>query len=194
MASPPTPDFPGLLARLTEALDGRDLPFMLIGGQAVLLHGDARLTRDIDVTLGVGPDHLPEVLKACRELGLIPLPENVDAFVRSTFVLPAEDPTTGIRVDLIFSTTPYEGQAIARAVRVTVGGAEVPFATAEDLIIHKLFAARPRDIEDAAGVVRRNGPVLDWRYLARWCDEFATVPGREAMTELLDGLRRDAQP
>jgi hypothetical protein len=40
-------------------------------------------------------------------------------------------------VDLIFSSTPYEQQAIARAESVMLGGVAVPFATAEDLIIHR---------------------------------------------------------
>ncbi len=40
---------------------------MLIGGQAVLLHGRPRLTEDIDVTLGLPPDQLPRVREACAE-------------------------------------------------------------------------------------------------------------------------------
>ncbi len=122
-------------------------------GHAVLLHGEPRLTQDVDITLGVDPTHLPDVLAVCEELDLEPLPPDVQDFVRSTFVLPAADRETGIRVDLIFSTTTYEAEAISRAQPVEVGEALVPFATAEDLIIHKLFAGRPRDIEDAGGVV-----------------------------------------
>lgn len=189
MASRPAPDFAGLLARLTRALGARDIPFMLIGGQAVLLHGDARLTQDVDVTLGLGPAGLPDVLLVCHEMGLRPLPEDVAGFVQRTFVLPAADAATGIRVDLIFSTTPYEIQAIARSVRVALGGEEIPFATAEDLIIHKLFAGRPRDLEDAAGVVRRRGPHLDWGYMADWVSRFAEVPGREDLPSVLEQLR-----
>ncbi|HJS43580.1 MAG TPA: hypothetical protein VJ755_08920 [Gemmatimonadales bacterium] len=77
-------------------------------------------------------------------LDLQPLPDQLEAFVRETFVLPARHAPTGLRVDFIFSTTPYERQAIGRAVHVDLGGEPVPFASAEDLIIHKLFAARPR--------------------------------------------------
>lgn len=190
MTSRQTPDFAGLLARLSGAFDAHRIPFMLIGGQAVLVHGEPRLTQDIDVTLGVGPSRLHDVLAVCSALGLAPLPEDVTAFVQTTFVLPATDPATGIRVDLIFSTTPYEAEAIGRAERMDVGGGTVPFATAEDLIIHKLFAGRPRDLEDAAGVVRRKGPGLDWAYLRKWCEAFARVPGREAMPDLLAELRR----
>lgn len=191
MTVPRSPDFAELLARLTRALEAGDIPFMLIGGQAVLLHGEPRLTQDVDVTLGVGPSRLEDVLALCAEAELEPLPEDVGDFVRSTFVLPVRDGSTGIRVDLIFSTTPYEARAIERAERVDVGGARVPFATAEDLIVHKLFAARPRDLEDAAGVVRRKGPELDWDYLERWCEDFARLPGRERMPGLLDRIREE---
>ena len=165
---------------------------MIIGGQAVLLHGEPRLTQDVDVTLGVGPSRLPDVLAACEEMSLEPLPEDVVEFVKSTFVLPVSDAQSGIRVDLIFSTTPYEAQAIARAERVDIGGVKVPFATAEDLIIHKLFAGRARDFEDVVGVVRRKGAELDWEYLDHWVSEFAALPGLEELPARLDELRREA--
>ncbi|MGH7543396.1 MAG: nucleotidyl transferase AbiEii/AbiGii toxin family protein [Gemmatimonadota bacterium] len=189
MASHREPDFGRILGALTRALEGRDLPFMVIGGQAVLVHGQPRLTLDIDITLGVEPDRLVTVLEICAELDLDPLPEEVEPFVRETFVLPALHEETRIRVDFVFSTTPYERQAIQRAVRVEIGGTEVPFATAEDLILHKLFAGRPRDREDALGVVRRQGKKLDWSYLDRWAREFATVPGREGIVEEIQRLR-----
>lgn len=162
---------------------------MLIGGQAVLLHGEPRLTQDVDVTLGVGPERWSELIDACVDIGLEPLPDDVQRFVERTFVLPALDESTGIRVDLIFSTTPYETQAIGRALRVRIGGEHVPFVTAEDLIIHKLFAGRPRDLEDAASVVRRKGPELDWDYMRTWAETFAQVEGREGMPAQLEELR-----
>jgi predicted nucleotidyltransferase len=192
MASLQAPDFSRFIARLARTLEEHGLPFMLIGGQAVLLHGRPRLTEDIDVTLGVAPDQLPAVLAVSGALGLEPLPRRPEEFVRATFVLPASDPPTGLRVDFIFSTTPYERQAIARALHVTVAGVAVPFATAEDLILHKLFAGRALDWEDAIGVVRRTGNTMDWEYLRQWADEFATVPGREDLPARLSQLREEA--
>ena len=191
MASPP-PDVTGLLAALTSELDRRLLPFMLIGGQAVLLHGLPRFTADVDVTLAVGPAALGELLAACDALALTPIAppaESLESFVRRTFVLPARHLASGVRVDFIFSTTAYEAAAVARATRVPLGGAAVPFATAEDLLIHKLFAGRPRDVEDAEGVVRRQAARLDWSYLERWVGEFGAVPGREGMPAALARLK-----
>jgi hypothetical protein len=166
---------------------------MLIGGQAVLVHGQPRFTDDIDVTLGVGPDTLPVLREVCDELQLTPLPDDVSGFVAETFVLPARHSDSGLRVDLIFSTLPYEAQAIRRAVRIRVGGTEVPFATAEDLLIHKLFAGRPRDLEDAAGIICRQRDQIDWAYVSAWVKQFAEIPGREGLPSALEQLRRMAQ-
>jgi hypothetical protein len=189
MDSHQSPDFSGLIARLAVALNGHGIPFMLIGGQAVLAHGEPRLTQDIDVTLGVDPSRLEDVRAVCDELDLEQLPEDVEKFVRSTFVLPARDANSGIRLDLIFSTTPYETQAIGRAVLLEIDGVSVPFASAEDLLIHKLFAGRPRDIEDAVGVVLRKGEDLDWDYMNHWVRQFAEIPGREDLPDRLAALR-----
>ncbi|MGH7676647.1 MAG: nucleotidyl transferase AbiEii/AbiGii toxin family protein [Gemmatimonadales bacterium] len=192
MASRRSADLPALLAALARALAEAGFPYMLIGGQAVLVHGRPRLTEDIDLTLGAAPDRLADLVAVCDSLGLVPLPPHFERFVRETFVLPCRDSATGMRVDFIFSTTPYERQAIDRAVRVQVGGEAVRVAAAEDLILHKLFAGRARDVEDAESVVRRKGRELDWAYLSRWATEFSRVPGREALPEQLARLK--AQP
>lgn len=88
------------------------------------------------------------------------------------------------------SKSAYERQAIDRAEKVEMEGVEVPFATAEDLLLHKLFAGRARDLEDAESVVRRKGADLDWDYLERWAREFAAISGREDLPERVDALRR----
>ena len=98
---------------------------MVIGGQAVLLYGEPRLTRDIDVTLGVGTERLNSVLELLDEIPLRSLPPDLEAFVGRTMVLPALHEASGVRVDLIFSFTPYEREAIARARAVPLGDVDV---------------------------------------------------------------------
>ena len=190
MGSNRPPDFVQFIAGLGRGIAERGFPYMLIGGQAVLLHGRPRLTEDIDVTLGLAPADHAGVLELCDDLGLTPLPEDVATFVKETFVLPARHGDTGVRVDFIFSTTPYEQHAIERSQQVEVGGVAISFATAEDLIIHKLFAGRPRDLEDATGVVQRKGRDLDWSYLEHWVEQFSSVPGREELASQLADLKR----
>lgn len=163
--------FDRILFRLGVCLDKNNLPYMVIGGQAVLLYGEPRLTRDIDITLGVGADHLDRLLRAIEQIPLKPLPEDTSTFVRQTMVLPALEETTGIRVDFIFSFTRYETQAIKRGNKVKILGQDVCFASVEDLIIHKIFAGRPRDIEDVRVVMLKN-PGIDIRYVEGWLKEF----------------------
>ena len=78
---------------------------------------------------------------------------------------------------------------LGRAGTMDLAGTPVPFAAAEDLIIHKLFAARPRDLEDVRGVVLRKGDALDWAYMEKWAGDFAGVPGREGMPAMLAELK-----
>ncbi|MFH2011758.1 MAG: nucleotidyl transferase AbiEii/AbiGii toxin family protein [Pseudomonadota bacterium] len=163
--------FEKLLSQIGSCLDRHSLPYMIIGGQAVLLHGEPRLTRDIDVALGVNTDCLGKLLSFIQELHLKPIPKDIESFVRQTMVLPALDETTGIRVDFIFSFTPYETEAIKRAEKVMILDQEVNFASPEDLVIHKIFSGRPRDIEDVKTIILKN-PKIDIQHIRGWLKGF----------------------
>jgi len=137
-----------LIKRIARQLDASGIAYMIIGGQAVLLYGRPRLTRDIDITLGVDTDQFAQVAQVCKDVGIELLPEDPSDFATKTNVLPAEEPQSKIRVDFIFSFTPYEAQAIERGNEVLLEDCTVRFATCEDVIIHKMVAARPIDHED----------------------------------------------
>jgi hypothetical protein len=180
--------FAELLARISAALESAAIPYMVIGGQAVLVHGEPRLTRDIDITLGVSVDGVGQVVSAVAAVPLTPLVDP-ESFVRETYVLPCQDPQSGLRVDLVFSDSAYEQQAIARSRSVKLAGQDVRFATAEDLIIHKLIAGRPRDIEDVRGIIGRNAR-LDATLIRRVLGEFEQTLERSLVTTF-DELLRD---
>ena len=97
------------------AVDAQDhqLDFMLIGGQAVLLHGVPRLTQGIDVTVGVTPDEVDLLLDLCAAIPLEPLPEDPVRFARKQYVLPAIDRRTRIRVDFISHRSRTSGRHLA---------------------------------------------------------------------------------
>ena len=144
---------------------------MIIGGQAVLLYGEPRLTKDIDVTLGIGVEALPKMLDLSRRAGWKALVEDTEGFVRESMVLPMTDPDSGLRIDFIFSHLPYERQAIGRARAVQLGRSSVMFASLEDVILHKILAGRPRDVEDIRSILLKN-PGFDAEYIDRWLREF----------------------
>jgi hypothetical protein len=170
--------FENLLKRIAADLQAQSIPYMIIGGQAVLLYGEPRLTKDIDITLGVGVDRVSDIIAALQRLGLTVLVDDAGAFARETMVLPVADEAVGIRIDFIFSYSSYERQAIGRGRMVRLGDVDVCFASLEDLIIHKIVAGRPRDIEDVRMMLLKN-PQYDRPYIQRWLKEFDASMDRE---------------
>lgn len=164
---------------------------MLIGGQAVLVYGEPRLTKDIDISLGTGPEKLPDVLAIARNLKLKVLVESPQEFVRETMVLPCLESESGIRVDFIFAVSPYEQRALERVHQVKIGSAQVRFASPEDLIIHKMIAGRPRDLEDVQSVLLKN-PGVELAYIRRWLMEFS-VALKEPFDKSFEELLRESQ-
>ncbi len=163
--------FKELISKIASTLNSHHIPYMIIGGHAVLLYGEPRFTRDIDITLGLNVDSLEKILEIVDELSLTPLPEDVKSFVSQTMVLPVLDKDSGIRIDFIFSFTPYEQSAIQRARKISLMQTEVSFASPEDVIIHKIFAGRPRDLEDVRSIILKN-PNIDIEYIECWLKEF----------------------
>lgn len=54
------------------------------------MYGEPRLTKDIDITIGVDIDKIELVLDLVNNIELLPLPENIKDFVEKTFIKFAE--------------------------------------------------------------------------------------------------------
>jgi len=160
-----------LLKKVSLQLKKDSIPYMVIGGQAVLLYGEPRLTKDIDITLGVGVRELNKLKETISSLGLKILVERDEEFVERNMVLPTLDEKSGIRVDFIFSFSPYERQAIERAKDIKLGRSMVRFASLEDVVIHKVIAGRARDLEDIQSILLKNQK-YDSDYIEKWLKEF----------------------
>jgi predicted nucleotidyltransferase len=170
--------FETLLKKLARELDRARIPYMVIGGQAVQLYGEPRMTRDIDLTLGLGVEGLDRILDVSARCALKPATSAPAEFVRETMVLPVLDEQTGVRVDFVFSATDYERQAIGRGKLVKIDEVDVRFAAVEDVVIHKMVAGRPRDLDDVRGILAK-GPDLDRGYVERWLGAFDRTLDRD---------------
>jgi hypothetical protein len=73
-----------ILAKIAKELTGRSVRYMIIGGQAVLLYGEPRLTKDIDVTLGLGLEGLPTIKDVVAKLSVATLVEDPETSVSET--------------------------------------------------------------------------------------------------------------
>jgi predicted nucleotidyltransferase len=180
-----------LLREIARCLDQQDIPYMIIGGQAVLVYGKPRLTRDIDITLGVDTDKFELIEQACKKLKLKVLPESPKDFARETGVLPAEEPESKVRVDFIFSFTPYESRAIENANKVLIDDYPVKFSSCEDVIIHKMIAARAIDEEDVKSILIKHKASIDFGYIKRWLLEFGKIPEHKEVLTRFDRLLKD---
>jgi hypothetical protein len=185
--------FEEILVALAQSLSKQNIPYMIIGGQAVLLYGEPRLTRDIDITLGVDTDRLNDLLEIIKKNELKWIPEDPVSFVKETMVLPAVKETSGVRIDFVFSFTPYETQAIKRARKITIQNETVFFASPEDVLIHKIFAGRPRDLEDVRTILQKNKNI-DFPYIQQWLNTFDRSFSERKLFQTFNAIYRSLNP
>jgi hypothetical protein len=161
-----------LLARISKVLEATGVPCMLTGSYASSLHGTPRATQDIDLIVAPTRSQLEALLK------LLP---DTDYYVSSDAAFDALarrgqfnviDFATGWKVvkDRDFSRAEFERRRLQ-----DLDGLLFPVASPEDVLIAKLEWAKlgqsERQIEDAAGIVRLQGPLLDAPYVERWVQE-----------------------
>jgi Nucleotidyltransferase of unknown function (DUF6036) len=148
-----------LLAALAAVLDrwGR---WCVFGAQAVIAYGLPRLSADVDVTLDLEPED-PERFASEMEAAGFALRVSDPDFVRRTRVMPFVHVATGMPLDVVLAGSGLEEEFLVRARRLDLGGTKVPFIHPEDLVIAKVLAGRPKDIEDVRGVWRAHGAGLD---------------------------------
>jgi len=152
-------------------LDEARIPYMVIGGLANLVWGVPRTTLDVDITVWVADGDLAALVDRLRPVFRC-LPSDPVAFARETRVLPVET-AAGTRVEFILGQLPFEERAIRRAAVRSVGGADVRFCTAEDLVAHKIISPRTRDREDVKGILRVQRDRLDRAYLDKLVRDLA---------------------
>ena len=75
-------------------------------------------------------------------------------------------------VDLLVPQDAQEEEALTRRRLVSLGEVSVWVCGAEDLILLKLKAGRPRDFEDVLSVIQYQGAGLDLSYLWMWAERF----------------------
>ncbi len=171
-------EFDKLLIRIAHVFNDNEIPYMVIGGQAAIFHGEFRATKDIDLTLGVDISELDRIKSFLNEIGLMILVKDPKDFVLHSWVLPLKDLNSGIRVDVSFSFSPYERQAIDNAISYKIEDTIVKYCQAEDLIIHKIFAGREIDFFDVRKVLLKNKKI-NKKYILKWLRQFEETTGEE---------------
>lgn len=149
MTPPGARNFIRAVARTQKALDACGLPSMIIEGVAVVAHGVPRTTLDVDATVRGADTDLDELLACWKKLAVVPRIEGAVDFARRTQVLLLAHPKLGVELDVSLAWLPFEIEALSRSEIVDLGRARIRVPHVEDLIVYKVIAARPRDIDDA---------------------------------------------
>jgi hypothetical protein len=154
-----------LLTDLSKVLSrwGR---WYVFGAQAVIVYGVPRLSADVDITLDLVPDE-PERFAREMEAAGFALRVGDPDFVRRTRVMPFVHVATAMPLDVVLAGSGLEDEFLGRARTADISGTTVPLIDPEDLIIAKVLAGRPKDIDDAYGVWRLHGRDLDAERIRR---------------------------
>ncbi len=150
-----------LLADLAAALDAQRIPWYLFGAQAAIVYGVARLTADVDVTVQAPANRPVAEWIATLEAYRFQPRFRDPTFLAQTRVLPLVHDPTRLPVDLVLAGPGLEEEFLARARRLSVDGVVVPVVDVTDLVILKVLAARPKDLDDVAVLLRVQGARID---------------------------------
>jgi predicted nucleotidyltransferase len=181
-------DLTDVIHDLATLFDRLSLPYAIMGGIAVRAYGLPRPTYDVDFTLAVPRDRLRDLFTAVAELGYSVPTAYEGGWVDQVGGMPLVKirlylDGKGIDADVFLAETAFQQEVIARRVTCDVEGQRVSLVTAEDLILFKLIANRPRDLIDVQDVLFIQGD-LDEDYMRRWAAELnVTTKLGEALSE-----------
>ncbi|MEX2091852.1 MAG: nucleotidyltransferase [Pirellulales bacterium] len=179
------------LHALVELLDQLSIEYAVMGGFAVRAHGVPRPTYDIDVTIVLERQRLPELFDRLRDYDFA-IPEAYETgWVDRIKDMPLLKLRRYIRgesldVDLFIAESEFQAEVIKRRSRVDADGRILWVVSPEDLVLLKLLAGRPRDLGDVADVLFMQGK-LDDVYMRRWARELGIGEQlKTALAELID--------
>lgn len=164
--------FPEALRSLFEWLDAEGTPSATIGGVAVSLLAQPRMTQDIDVVIWLEEPAWESFLESGKKHGIIQRISDALEFARKSRVFLLKHEPSGINIDLSLGGLEFEREMIEKSTKLLVGGLSIRVPTPEDLIITKAVAQRPKDLADIDAILAA-APDLDLARIRYWVQQFA---------------------
>jgi hypothetical protein len=119
-----------------------------------------RFTEDVDVTVELLTTSTRALVDALERHDFEPrIPD--DDFIERTRVVPLVHRPTKTPVDVVLAGPGIEELFLEGATVQNVEGVAVPVARAEDLVVMKVLAGRPKDLEDVAAILAARGKGFD---------------------------------
>jgi hypothetical protein len=138
------------------ALEKAEVPYAVVGGYAVALHGAVRGTVDVDIVIRWTLGNLQKAENALKTLGLvslIPINSNnlfhfKDEYIHNKHLIAWNfyDPSNPLnQVDIIIT---YDLKSLRHTKIVHTASGNIRILAREDLIQMKKNAGRPQDLQD----------------------------------------------
>lgn len=148
---------------------------MVIGGIAVIAHGVARQTIDIDATILAHQLDASHILEALAGFSIRPRIADALEFAERSQVLLLVHEKTQITMEISLAFSSFEQEALKRAVAVDFGGVRIQVAIPEDLVIYKALAWRDRDRYDIEQLLTLHADHIDLERVRAFVQEFAQI-------------------
>ena len=150
-----------LFSDLGAVFDRTSARWYVFGAQAAIVHGAARLTADVDITVMLGDHPIENLIQVLKEKGFEICMSDILTLVEHSRVLPVVHSNSNIPVDIILGGPGLEEQFMQRAKQHDLDGVMVPIASSEDVIAMKILAGRGKDLDDALAIIMAQGERLD---------------------------------
>lgn len=180
------------LRALAGFLKAKKIRYAILGGVAVSVYGEPRLTADIDINIIFDKKRIPEFLKSARGFHFYPVFRKAAKIAQKTGVLPLAFKGKGAfgKIDVIIAENPLEYAAIKRSRIKKLNSMNLRIVSPEDLIIHKITSTRPRDIEDLNSILMRQKGKLDIGYIRAWLKKIDRINKSPQLCGLFNSLLR----
>ena len=161
-----------VLSTAVDALSSASHPYCLIGALALGAYGRPRATHDVDLLILTDSAASHSYLDSLHAKGFAVASDWHDAnpMARDIVMRFKHTSAPDFPLDLIFATSPLHKSALDRRKLFDLHGTQVPVSSAEDLILLKLLASRPRDFDDVMGIICNADVPLDVDYLWSWAE------------------------
>ena len=140
------------LRELLSALNAQHVKYMVVGGYAVGIHAQPRVTKDLDVFIEMSPANALSVFTALTDFGAPMAGITAEDFLLPTSVLRIGVPPIAVDILQHIDGVTFE-QAWGASEEFHVDeDIPVRYISAKDLITNKLAVGRLQDLADAEAI------------------------------------------
>lgn len=167
------------------------IPYAVMGGLAVRIHGIPRPTYDVDLTITAKGDRLQQMFAEVESRGYTIPAAYRGGWLDRVADMPIVKLRTyiedgkGIDVDLFLTESAFQESLMGRRISCEISDRRVDVVSPEDLVLLKLLANRPRDL----------GDIQDIRFMQRQLDELYMRSWAEPLgiSDRLDSLLQEPE-